>query len=86
MLTPRELKAWLKYYATRGAYCPACGAKSVDDLPWIWILPGRVYLICKEDALGWAGGRGVIQPEQVQAFLDGAKWRKAGSGLEVVAQ
>jgi hypothetical protein len=82
-LTPRELRAWIKYYATKGAYCPAgCGEKFATDEQWIWLVSNRAYFIDQECALGWAGGRNVIEPASVQAFLDAHQWVKGGLGLE----
>jgi hypothetical protein len=78
-LTQRELKAWIKYYATMGAYCPAgCGKKFTNDDQWVWKLPGRIYFICHACALG---ARDVIEPASVPAFLDDHQWVKGGHGL-----
>jgi hypothetical protein len=84
-LSERELSAWLRYHATRDAYCPACGVKFVSDRQWAWIPCDRlIYLVDEQCALNWAGGRGVIEPDQVPAFLAAYQWRKYGHGLEAL--
>ena len=81
-LTPSQLRAWLKYYATKGAYCPAgCGKKFADDEQWAWLVADRLYFIDRDCALVWAGGRNVIEPADVPALLASAQWERAGSGL-----
>jgi hypothetical protein len=84
-MTPKQLKAWVKYHATRGAFCPAgCdGHKFLDDQQWLLVYPGRVYFICEACALGWAGGHDVVEPDDVPAFLASRQWRRGGSGLEL---
>jgi hypothetical protein len=84
-MTPKQLKAWLQYHATKGTYCPAgCdGHKFADDQQWLLVFPGRVYFIDEACALGWAGGCDVIEPEDVPAFLASRRWRSSGSGLEL---
>jgi hypothetical protein len=52
-LTPAKLRAWVKYHATKGAYCPAgCGKKFANDEQWVWQLSRSIYFICRECALG----------------------------------
>jgi hypothetical protein len=85
-LTPSKLRAWIKYFATKGAYCPAgCGKKFTTDEQWIWLVSNRIYFIDQECALGWAGGRNVIEPAKVPAFLAAHQWNNGGHGLEMAA-
>jgi hypothetical protein len=82
-LTPTKLRAWVRYHATKGAYCPACGIKFTDDQQWVLQFGPRVYLICEHDALVWAGGRDVIEPARVPEFLASQQWTPDGYGLVV---
>jgi hypothetical protein len=85
-MTPRELKAWVKYSATRGAYCPAgCdGHKLLNDEPWLLVYSQHlIYFICEACALGWAGGHNVVEPDDVPAVLASRQWRRGGHGLRL---
>jgi hypothetical protein len=77
---PRELRAWVRYYATKGAWCPHCAVKFTENLFWIWTLPGRIYLICRTCAS--VGKKDLIQPEGAQAFLESHQWVNGSGCLE----
>jgi hypothetical protein len=86
-LTARELKSWLQYHTTRGAYCPTgCGRKFDTDFQWLWVMRGRVYFICPNCATEWVRDRAeIVEPGRVTAFLSTYQWRNGGHGLEVIA-
>ncbi len=85
LLTPSKLRAWVKYHATAGAYCPAgCGKTFRDDEVWAWVLAGtRVYLICRECALDWQAGQHVVPPMGVKNLLESRRWLHFGHGLDL---
>ena len=82
-MTPRELKSWIKYHATRGAYCPVgCDGHKLNDKLWIWVLAGcRIYFICEECALNYRGGHNVLEPDEVEGVLASRQWESGGHGL-----
>jgi hypothetical protein len=83
VLTPSKLRAWVKYHATKGAYCPNCGEKFPTDEQWAWKLCSgrRVYLVCSSCALGCSN---VVPPSQVPEFLAAHQWEANGYGLVTV--
>ena len=85
-MSPRELKSWLRYATTTGAFCPGgCSTKFATDEQYIWLTSGRIYFFCRECALTWVQDRAaLVEPSEVAEFLSGYKWSHGGHGLEVV--
>jgi hypothetical protein len=82
-MTPRELKKWLRVYASKKTYCPAGDdAHTLGADPWIWVLAGhRAYVICEHCALGYCKGRNVIAPEEFPEITVARQWIADGWAL-----